>query len=104
VLEDLEPLPPDRPRAQSGETSSPGATAAPRATGTLAELYLRQGHTEEAAEIYRRMLADDPGNPVAHAGLSELTGSKSSAERRLELYRSYAARLAVLREVRDARA
>ena len=133
-LGSLEPRPLRRPRAPGGaedEKVSPQldrgreesreSSAAPRATATLAELYLRQGHTEEAAEIYRRVLADDPGNSVARAALRALassppkrprTGAGSSAQdmstspakTNLELYRSYAARLAALREERDARA
>ncbi len=101
----LEPRSLSRPRAPAWPEPRE-ASSAPRATATLAELYLRQGHIEEAAEIYRRMLTDDPGNPVARAALSALVegSSTSPARTRLELYRSYAARLAALREERDARA
>lgn len=118
-LGSLEPRPLHRPRAPGGaedEDASPQlasepqesrqSSAEPRATATLAELYLRQGHTEEAAEIYRRILIDEPDSPIARAALDALTQDTFTAlaAAKLELYRSYAAKLATLREERDARA
>jgi tetratricopeptide (TPR) repeat protein len=40
------------------------------ATVTLGGLYLKQGHLEEAAQIFERVLARDPKNHAAIAGLS----------------------------------
>lgn len=44
----------------------------PPATVTLAELYLRQGHTAEAERIFREVLDREPGNTAARAGLDQL--------------------------------
>lgn len=44
----------------------------PIATATLGELYLRQGHLEEAERIFEEVLRREPGNPSAQAGLSRL--------------------------------
>ena len=80
----LEPMPapePDTPASgpSSGPSSSPepspvpaAATAGvyqPAATVTLGELYLRQGHLEDAASIFRQVLAREPANAAAIAGL-----------------------------------
>lgn len=43
-------------------------------TFTVAELYARQGHFAEAAEILRAVLAKDPGNERAAAKLREVEG------------------------------
>jgi tetratricopeptide (TPR) repeat protein len=42
------------------------------ATVTLAQLYLRQGHAEEAGRIYLRVLDREPDNSAALAGLEEV--------------------------------
>jgi hypothetical protein len=57
--QELEPPPPTTARAGGG-------------TATLGDLYLSQGHTEEAAEIFRGVLANDPDNAAARAGLERL--------------------------------
>jgi tetratricopeptide (TPR) repeat protein len=44
----------------------------PIATATLGELYLRQGHLEEAERIFEEVLRREPGNPSAQAGLARL--------------------------------
>jgi hypothetical protein len=50
-----------------------GRVAPPAAsTPTLAQLYLEQGHAEEAAEIFEQVLEREPGNPVARAGLERV--------------------------------
>lgn len=43
------------------------------ATATLAELYLQQGHIDEAEKSFRSVLARDPGNLQAAAGLDEVS-------------------------------
>ena len=44
----------------------------PIATATLGELYLRQGHREEAERIFQEVLRREPGNPSAQSGLDRL--------------------------------
>ena len=60
------PEPPavEPPRAQAAETA---------ATATLGELYLSQGHREEAERIFREVLRREPGNQGALAGLSKVS-------------------------------
>lgn len=41
-------------------------------TPTLAQLYLEQGHAEEAAEMFEQVLEREPDNPVARAGLERV--------------------------------
>lgn len=43
-------------------------------TVTFAEEYLRQGHRDKAASIYRQLLERDPGNPELSRRLSEIEG------------------------------
>lgn len=43
-------------------------------TVTFAEEYLRQGHPEQAASIYRQLLDKDPGNAELRRRLSEIEG------------------------------
>jgi thioredoxin-like negative regulator of GroEL len=52
------------------------ATAGTAATVTLAELYLRQGHTEEAERIFGEIVQREPGNAAAREGLARLTGAR----------------------------
>jgi tetratricopeptide (TPR) repeat protein len=44
----------------------------PAATATLGELYLRQGHLDEAGRIFREVLQREPESSVAQAGLARL--------------------------------
>lgn len=50
----------------------PESVAGPTATATLGELYLRQGHRDEAERIFREVLEREPGNAAARAGLHKL--------------------------------
>ena len=59
-LEELEPEPAQVQPAQ------------PVATVTLGELYLRQGHADEAERIFREVLEREPGNGAAVAGLERV--------------------------------
>jgi type II secretory pathway component HofQ len=52
----------------------------PLSSSTLAELYLRQGLTDRAREVYRQVLADDPSNARARAGLRDLDAAVAPAE------------------------
>lgn len=57
-------------------TCKPEAVAAPRhdplSTGTLAELYVKQGFIQKALEIYRAIVADNPADMITTARISEL--------------------------------
>ncbi|HXO43526.1 MAG TPA: tetratricopeptide repeat protein, partial [Thermoanaerobaculia bacterium] len=57
------------------------ATAGTAATVTLAELYLRQGHTEEAERIFGEIVQREPGNAAAREGLARLTGARPAPRR-----------------------
>ncbi|HXE97445.1 MAG TPA: tetratricopeptide repeat protein [Dongiaceae bacterium] len=79
ILEELDILEDDQP--ESGfrlQEAPPGpdAVAAPNhdplATGTLAELYVRQGFIHKALEIYRAMLAENPANRAIADRVAEL--------------------------------
>lgn len=64
--EDITPLPElDEPEPEP----APVQPAQPVATVTLGELYLRQGHADEAERIFREVLEREPGNGAALAGL-----------------------------------
>ncbi len=51
----------------------------PEATATLGDLYLRQGHTEEAERIFREVLDRDPGHAAARAGLASIEDGRRPA-------------------------
>jgi thioredoxin-like negative regulator of GroEL len=79
------------PAAESPAPAAPPAavaavaTATTAATVTLAELYLRQGHTEEAARIFGDIVQREPGNAAAREGLARLTGAPhASRQERLD--------------------
>ena len=57
-------------------TAASVPTAATVATVTLAELYLRQGHTEEAERMFGEIVQREPGNAAAREGLARLTGAR----------------------------
>lgn len=44
----------------------------PLSTGTLAELYVKQGFVHKALEIYRAILSDNPGNIAVSTRIAEL--------------------------------
>ena len=44
------------------------------ASATLGNLYLEQGHREEAGRIFHKVLEQEPDNPVARQGLARLEG------------------------------
>jgi hypothetical protein len=84
------------------EVTSP--TGTPFSSSTLAELYLRQGLVERAVEVYRRVVAEEPGNARARSRLAELEGppspSGARAARRAALERTIARLEALLAAVR----
>jgi tetratricopeptide (TPR) repeat protein len=57
------------------EESSPGIY-----TATIAELYVAQGHNDQAVEIYRELLANAPGNPGYLARIVDLENLISGQE------------------------
>jgi len=63
--------------APDGEVAA-SEPPAPTATVTLAELYLRQGHTEEAARLFGEIVQREPGNAAAREGLARLTGARQA--------------------------
>jgi tetratricopeptide (TPR) repeat protein len=75
-----EAAPPAIPEARPDRGEGPG-----RATVTLGRLYLRQGHLEEAEEIFRQVLEADPDNAEARQGLEELAARERPDLRAQEL-------------------
>jgi tetratricopeptide (TPR) repeat protein len=56
---------------------APRAPAAPVETATLGDLYLRQGHADEAERIFREVLRREPDNAAARAGLETIEASRA---------------------------
>jgi thioredoxin-like negative regulator of GroEL len=50
-------------------------------TKTLAEIYLQQGHFEEAYEIFKALSEKDPSNQELKAKLKELETALSTVEK-----------------------
>lgn len=77
---EAEPQPRPQPKAGAAELPAvdAGTGAAPLSSSTLAELYLRQGLPEQAVEVYRQVLSEDPGNERARARLAEIAGPAAS--------------------------
>lgn len=64
----------DFPASEPAEVLAPAAGLVhdPLSTGTLAELYVTQGFIHKALEIYRTILADNPGDTVTAQRVAEL--------------------------------
>jgi hypothetical protein len=57
------------------------ATTPPLASSTLAELYYRQGLTDRAIDVYRQLLAAEPGNDKVRDRLAQLeAGGQASPQ------------------------
>lgn len=67
--EDITPLP-ELPELEP--EPAPLQAAQPVATATLGEIYLRQGHVDEAERIFRDVLEREPGSGAALAGLERI--------------------------------
>ena len=66
--------PVEQPAVAAAPAEESPAPAAAAQTVTLAELYLRQGHTEEAVRIFGEIVEREPGNTAAREGLARLAG------------------------------
>jgi thioredoxin-like negative regulator of GroEL len=76
VAEEPAPAAIAAPAADEPVPAAITAAAGTAATVTLAELYLRQGHTEEALRIFGEIVQREPGNAAAREGLARLTGAR----------------------------
>ncbi len=81
AVEEFPPLvhegaPPAEEPIGAGKTDplSASQSAAAFSTETLADLYAQQGFGEKAAQIYRQMLTQDPGNEAVRSKLRALEG------------------------------
>lgn len=68
------------PEQKLAAAVAPSVEQDPLTTATLAELYVSQGFTDKAVEIYRRIVAADPGNQEAAGRLAELERAEAVAE------------------------
>lgn len=59
------------------ESLAPPAEPAEAATATLGQLYLRQGHFDEAERIFREVARRDPGNAAAHQALETMESGRA---------------------------
>jgi tetratricopeptide (TPR) repeat protein len=66
-----EPVVPEPPAVPEPE---PEAAREPVPTATLAELYLAQGHLEEALRVYRELAVSHPANPLFREKILEVEG------------------------------
>jgi len=78
-------LPPEALAAEETvieEAASPEeATAPPLASSTLAELYYRQGLADRAIEVYRQLLAAEPGNDKVRDRVAQIEAGEQANPR-----------------------
>ena len=85
MLEEIEILEEDQPESEFPSQDTIPADAAPvlhhdpLSTGTLAELYVKQGFIHKALEIYRAILADNPADQIIGERVVELEALESAA-------------------------
>ncbi len=79
VSQEAMPRPEVPGEAELAETGEPALVA----TETMAELYLKQGHLEDAAQVYRTLLARQPGDPRLEARLRQVEAQQQAGRRRL---------------------
>jgi hypothetical protein len=92
--QEIAPLPDVMPDA--GDGTSVGASEGDVVlTETMAEVYAAQGLTHQAREVYRALLASNPGNATLEAGLAALeeSGVAKVADTEPEVAVNYAAAL-----------
>jgi hypothetical protein len=69
----IEPAPEHEPAAEPPLAAAEATPAGEeRATNTLGELYLAQGHLADAERVFRAVLARRSDDPAARAGLAEV--------------------------------
>jgi hypothetical protein len=61
------------------EVPAPAPDSGPFVTETMAELYLKQGHRDEALRVYRALLEQRPDDAGIQAKIAELTGAAAPA-------------------------
>jgi hypothetical protein len=81
--------PPAEPAAAEAAPPAPEVEVGP--SSTLGELYLAQGHVDEAAAEFRRVLALRPDDAVARAGLDEIDRRRAPVEETASGWREGAA-------------
>lgn len=69
------PLPPDDAEDLGAADTATLSQAEPVLTETMAELYLKQGHKDDALRVYQALLARRPGDARLEAKVRELDGS-----------------------------
>lgn len=86
MLEEIEVLDEDRPESEFRTQDVPSASGSmsvlphdPLSTGTLAELYVKQGFIHKALEIYRAILADNPADRITGERIVELEALESGS-------------------------
>jgi tetratricopeptide (TPR) repeat protein len=70
---------PEMPGEAAEEETADNAGGEPIPTATLAEIYARQGLTDQAVRVYREILRLDPNNTAAARRLQELSADSSPA-------------------------
>ena len=73
------------PRPEVPADAEPAEAGAPVlvATETMAELYLKQGHLDDAVQVYRTLLARQPGDARLEARLRQVEAQQQAGRRRL---------------------
>jgi tetratricopeptide (TPR) repeat protein len=69
---------PDTPDDEGAVDTATLSQAEPVLTETMAELYLKQGHTDDALRVYQALLAQRPGDKRLAARVRELDGSEAA--------------------------
>jgi predicted regulator of Ras-like GTPase activity (Roadblock/LC7/MglB family) len=62
-------------------------------TATMAELYFKQGHPEQAIDVYRRVIAREPGNTRAAQRLREIEQSLNAQRGQPMTFREHIQRI-----------
>ncbi len=78
-LDELDLVGADAEGASPAATSSRHA-ASPFVTETMAELYLQQGHRDEALAVYRQLIAERPDDAALRARMDELSAAAEQQE------------------------
>ena len=74
------PIPSLAPEGDEEASDGDGQIDGEIYTQTLAELYVAQGATGRAIEVYGKLIADDPDNEALHRRLTELESLESGAD------------------------